>query len=314
MRGKRTLGALIIGLAAVLLSLPPVAVADHVSITAGVTATLKERTGAGSWRVEVTWTATCPGAAAGQDNYTGNLFIRDLETDERHYLGGIFSATGSSALTFASRQDAYFVQPEMTISCFEYPSLHGSETLETQGSPILIPARNDNGNGGADGLGGGGGSGGGGGDPTGPLTEGGCRFALQGTDGPDTLVGAGSGDVIFGYDGSDTLRGKLGHDCLLGGRGNDLLDGSNGRDRLTGGNGNDRLIGGAGNDRLVGGSGRDTLEGGPGVNAYDAGSGNDIVRAANGRRETVRCGSGRDFARVDVRDRVIGCERVVRVR
>jgi Ca2+-binding RTX toxin-like protein len=308
MRSKRRLAAFVIGLV-VVLGLPAAALADHISITASVNAQLKERTAAGSWKVEVTWTATCVGAV-GSPSFSGSLNVRDVETNELYYLGGVSSATGTATRLFGPRKHSYFIRPELSINCTE---THGSGTLETQGDPILIPARNDNGNGGADGGGGGGGSGGsGGGDPTEPLTDGGCRFALQGTNGPDTLDGSGSGDVIFGYDAPDILRGKSGHDCLLGGRGNDKLEGDNGNDRLTAGSGNDNLLGGAGNDRLVGGSGKDVLSGGSGRNVYYAGGGNDLVKAVNGRRETVRCGSGKDVARVDRRDRVSGCERVIR--
>jgi hypothetical protein len=95
-----------------------------------------------------------------------------------------------------------------------------------------------------------------------------------------------------GYDGNDRLRGAGGHDCLLGGRGDDVLEGESGADVLTGGRGDDRL------------------DGGSGTNSYDAGPGADRIDARNGRRELVRCGSGRDRARVDRRDRVKSCERL----
>lgn len=73
------------------------------------------------------------------------------------------------------------------------------------------------------------------------------------------------------------------------------------------------LRGEDGYDLLTGGRGDDTLIGGPGVNAYDAGPGKDYLDARNGRREFVRCGSGKDRARLDRRDRARGCERVNRV-
>jgi Ca2+-binding RTX toxin-like protein len=116
----------------------------------------------------------------------------------------------------------------------------------------------------------------------------------SGTSGPDNLRGTSGADRLFGRGGADVLRG-------LGG--NDLLDGGPGNDRLYGDGGNDTLVGGLGNDLLVGG---------PGVNRYTAGAGNDTVRAANGRREAVNCGVGRDVAVVDRSDRPSGCERVSR--
>ena len=99
-----------------------------------------------------------------------------------------------------------------------------------------------------------------------------------------------------GVDGNDTLKGRAGDDALYGGAG---------RDRLLGGSGNDYLSGGSGNDRLVGG---------PGRNRYDAGAGRDSINAANGVRELVECGFGRDTVKADRRDILSGCERVKRVR
>jgi len=96
--------------------------------------------------------------------------------------------------------------------------------------------------------------------------------------------------------------------------GNDLIRGFGDDDCLVGGSGGDRLLGGSGYDRLTGGRGADTLVGGSGVNRYDAGAGNDVVNARNGRAELVSCGSGRDRARIDRRDRVRNCERVKRPR
>jgi hypothetical protein len=56
------------------------------------------------------------------------------------------------------------------------------------------------------------------------------------------------------------------------------------------------------------------LKGGPGKNRYSGGRGRDLIRAANGRRETVRCGPGADTAFVDRADRIFGCETFVRRR
>ena len=99
-----------------------------------------------------------------------------------------------------------------------------------------------------------------------------------------------------------------------GGDGNDRLVGGKGEDALFGGAGNDNLVGGSGSDLLVGGTGGDVIAGGPGRNRYDAGMGSDSINAANGVRELVDCGFGRDFVRADRRDRLSGCEKVKRVR
>jgi Ca2+-binding RTX toxin-like protein len=273
---------------------PAASPAGHISIAANVTARLKERLSPRSWSVEVSWSATCQGAAAGADNYQGNLYLVDVDTGERIYLGGVSSATGKATQVVDARARERHMRPELQISCFESPSAHGSGTVVVTGDPlggvvIIPPIFND-----GRGAGGGGGDYGSG-DPTEPQRPGGCTKALEGTSGPDSLVGGGAGDVIFGFGGNDRIKGAGGHDCLIGGQGDDVLRGEDGYDLLTGGRGDDTLIGG------------------PGVNAYDAGPGKDYLDARNGRRELVRCGSGKDRARLDRRDRARGCERVNRV-
>jgi Ca2+-binding RTX toxin-like protein len=62
----------------------------------------------------------------------------------------------------------------------------------------------------------------------------------------------------------------------------------------------------------AGGSGNDRLSGGAGADAFDAGAGNDAIDARDRRRETIRCGSGRDRVAADRNDRLIGCEHVTR--
>ncbi len=73
---------------------------------------------------------------------------------------------------------------------------------------------------------------------------------FPGTNGPDTLVGAGTDDRLFGGLGDDTLNGGFGDDTLFGGQGNDTF-------LFTGGQGND-VIGvdeSGANDRVLLGSG-----------------------------------------------------------
>jgi hypothetical protein len=165
------------------------------------------------------------------------------------------------------------------------------------------------------------------GSGSGPAVAGAGADSLSGTDGPDRICGLAGDDTITALAGADTLFGDAcddrakalvaagttdGNDTLDGGEGNDTLYGAGGRDKLTGGAGNDRLFGGDGNDRLTGGAGNDRLTGGKGTNAYSAGAGKDTVSARNRKRETVDCGSGKDSATVDKRDKVRGCEKVKR--
>src|SRR3954451_3659206 len=292
-RGFAIVSCTAVALAA--LAWPAVGLADHVSIEAQVSARLKERASERAWVVEVSWAVTCVGA--GDASFAGVLYLVDVDTGARTFLGGVSRASGTARQLVYVTNKSQRVRAELQISCYDNATLHGSGYITVQGgdggSPdgIVIPARGDDGEGGH----GGGGGGGGASDPTAPLRSGGCKVALQGTDKAETLTGTAAGDVVFGYGGADRIRGAGGHDCLLGGRGSD------------------RLLGEAGDDRLTGGSGNDVLTGGAGTNSYDAGRGNDVVNAANGRRETVRCGPGRDRVRADRRDRLVGCERVTRV-
>ncbi len=103
---------------------------------------------------------------------------------------------------------------------------------------------------------------------------------------------------------SATKRSTKGR-TLVGTRRADRLVGTSRDDTLAGKGGNDKLIGGAGNDRLDGGTGRDVLLGG---------RHNDRLHAADGARDVVDCGAGRDRAVVDSRDIVKHCEHVTRRR
>ena len=145
---------------------------------------------------------------------------------------------------------------------------------------------------------------------------------LNGTGFGDLLVGGPAKDVLNGGGGDDCLRGRAGNDRASGGdgndsvsgeAGNDKVSGGEGKDSVSGGDGNDTVSGGNGNDRLGGGKGNDTINGGQGLNTYSGGAGNDTIVAANGRRETIDCGSGKkDKVRADRTDTVRSCETVVR--
>ena len=86
---------------------------------------------------------------------------------------------------------------------------------------------------------------------------------------------------------------------LAGGGHDDVILGNGGNDTLLGGAGDDRINGGAGNDIINGGSGADRLIGGPG---------SDTITAADGERDVVDCGRGRDRAVVDSFDKTTDCE------
>ncbi len=53
---------------------------------------------------------------------------------------------------------------------------------------------------------------------------------LEGSPGPDTLIGDGNANQLLGRAGNDVLRGLGGADRLIGGSGSDRVDGGPGRD------------------------------------------------------------------------------------
>jgi hypothetical protein len=146
-----------------------------------------------------------------------------------------------------------------------------------------------------------------------------CLFGNEGNDvlragdGNDRLDGGTGEDVLSGEAGDDRLAGAAGEDGLAGGTGDDRLAGDVGRDVLRGEAGSDRLAGGLGRDVLRGEAGADRLAGGPRRDRLEGGAGADLLNAIDGERDLVRCGPGRDRARVDAVDSVTRCERVRRV-
>lgn len=287
----RQLRPLVVCVALAALLWPAAGAADHFIPGGNVSAAVTERTAPDVWNVDVRWAGSCQGAAADGTYYDGDLYLIEVATGARKYIGGFVPASGVRDTRQTAAARPRVLVPEMVITCYVLGPSHGAGySVTVRGDPVTIPARLGRGGGGGAGGGDGPGSGGGGGDPTGPLRTGGCRVAVLGTNGPDTLAGTDAAEVMIGFAAADRMRGEGGHDCLVGGPGADTLSG------------------GDGDDRLVGGPGRDNLTGGAGGNAYDAGAGNDVVRARNGRRELVVCGSGRDRAYVDRGDRVRGCE------
>ena len=99
---------------------------------------------------------------------------------------------------------------------------------------------------------------------------------------------------------------------IRGTRRNDRLRGTDLAERLVGRRGRDKLIGRGGDDCLFGGAGRDKLKGGPGKDLIKGGKGRDLLLARDGEADIVRCGKGRDRAKVDEFDSVRGCEQVRR--
>lgn len=95
------------------------------------------------------------------------------------------------------------------------------------------------------------------------------------------------------------IVGTAGGNYLAGGAHDDVIYGLGGNDTLLGGAGDDRIYGGAGNDVITGGAGADRLFGGPG---------SDTIYAADGERDYIDCGPGRDRVVADSFDITVNCE------
>jgi Ca2+-binding RTX toxin-like protein len=89
------------------------------------------------------------------------------------------------------------------------------------------------------------------------LLGGGVALAdtIDGTSGPDDLVGTDKDDVIHASGGKDYISGLAGPDVLYAGAGNDTVVGRGGNDRIYGNTGSDMLFGEEGNDTIKCGQG-----------------------------------------------------------
>jgi Ca2+-binding RTX toxin-like protein len=105
------------------------------------------------------------------------------------------------------------------------------------------------------------------------LLGGGVALAdtIDGTSGPDDLVGTDQEDVIHASGGADYVSGLAAADVLYAGAGNDMV---------VGREGNDSIYGNTGSDTLVGEDGNDTIN--------SAGDGvKDVVKCGQGNTDTV---------------------------
>ena len=92
-----------------------------------------------------------------------------------------------------------------------------------------------------------------------------------------------------------------------------MIRGLAGGDRIVGGNGPDVVWAGPGADTVFGRAGNDAILAGTDRDRVFAGAGNDLIWAADGWRDQVECGPGRDRVVVDRWDVIAGdCERVTR--
>jgi hypothetical protein len=157
------------------------------------------------------------------------------------------------------------------------------------------------------------------------------RGEIDGTDQADVIIGDNKANEVTSLRGDDRLCGRGGNDRIRpfisniedtyqanGGAGNDDIDDGAGNDLLLGGPGNDRLDGGSNADRLEGGPGDDEILAvdsalssiPPALDTVLGGGGDDVIRAADGFRDVIDCGAGRDRVTFDADlDEITNCER-----
>lgn len=146
---------------------------------------------------------------------------------------------------------------------------------------------------------------------------------MQGTNNPekiqalaanDRVIAGGANDVIYGDEGNDIAEGDPGNDTIYGGPGGDgSADGTDfaNTKNLEGAEDSDTIYGGGGSDLIDAGENdvplQFTTE--PVDKSY-GGGGNDQIYAADGNKDIIRCGKGRDVAFIDeeIDANIKGCE------
>ena len=105
------------------------------------------------------------------------------------------------------------------------------------------------------------------------LLGGGVALAdtIDGTTGPDDLVGTDQQDVIDALGGDDYVSGLAAADVLYAGAGNDTVVGRDGPDRIYGNTGSDELFGTHGNDTINSGGDQEK----------------DVVKCGRGKSDTA---------------------------
>ncbi|HEX8123909.1 MAG TPA: calcium-binding protein [Solirubrobacteraceae bacterium] len=235
------------------------------------------------------------------------------EAGEGNVVSGFESASGSAG-------DDVILGPQSSVDRFTLEGGGGADHIESRSATRDASVRGGDGNddlvgsvAGNDRLQGDAG------DDT--LNGFGGEDSLEGGDGDDRIIGGDDDDLLTGDAGRDAIAGARGNDSIDGGAGPDSVTGAEGDDKLNGGSGEDdleagpgadRAFGGRGDDAVFGRAGDDTISGGAGRDLLRGGSGRDRISARDGRADDTDCGSGRDTATLDRRERARGCERANR--
>ena len=146
--------------------------------------------------------------------------------------------------------------------------------------------------------------------------------SLEGTNNPekikalagdDRVIAWGANDVIYGDEGNDIVEGDPGNDTIYGGPdGDGSADSSSFADtNLEGGNDSDTVYGGGGADVIDAAANDEPYESAaePVDKSY-GGRGNDAIYAADGNKDIINCGRGKDVAFIDeeIDANIKGCE------
>jgi Ca2+-binding RTX toxin-like protein len=131
--------------------------------------------------------------------------------------------------------------------------------------------------------------------------------------GNDSVIAWGANDEIYGDEGNDVVNGDPGNDTIYGGPdGDGSVQGTAFTDlNLEGGNDSDTVYGGGGADLIDAAANDEPYESAaePVDRSY-GGRGNDQIYAADGNKDIINCGKGRDVAFIDeeIDANIKGCE------
>ena len=106
---------------------------------------------------------------------------------------------------------------------------------------------------------------------------GGDHVSMNGTPGPDTIIGGIGDDSIYGREGDDRIEGGDGADLIEGGPGDDIITDLSGPDVIEGGEGNDAIFSGNEEDVIFGDAGNDFIVNPSELGEIFAGLGDDFI-------------------------------------
>lgn len=133
----------------------------------------------------------------------------------------------------------------------------------------------------------------------------GVAWAADFNCGGNPCYGTADSDLIGGTSSGDNIYALAGDDDVFAFGGDDTISGGLGRDHLRGEEGSDYVYGGKGGDTID----ADTLDTSGSVDHSYGGVGTDVIKAQDGNKDIIDCGSDSDMAIYDQNlDEVKNCE------